>query len=127
MLESASVRKDKRIVEHIIGGFKSAKEAITFGNTVENLINEHIGVSKFRQAIAAPDSSIAITEEWQDATVLKTMFLELDQNKANFVCESIKKIVASHEEVHRTLLLIQNEVVREKPQPQTLEFRGKPS
>ncbi len=123
--ESTEARRYKRIVEHIIGGFNTANEAVTFANTVEQLVSEKVGAVKFRQSIGAPNTPLAITREWTGPTVLKTIFLELkDQDVAAYVCDIIKKTVASHEEVHKTLLQIHNEVVREKPQPQTIGFIG---
>lgn len=121
-LESASARRNKRIVEHIIGGFKSANEAIVFGNTVESVIQGKVkGFVKFRQHIGAPNTTIAITEDWKGDTVLKTMFLEIsDQNTAAFIVDSVKTIISKHEEIHKCVLNIINEVVREKPQPQRI-------
>ena len=123
-LETASERKRKRIVEHIISGFRSAREAIIFGNTVEGIVEEAIGPRKFRHQIGAPGSNIAITEDWVGPTVLKTMFLELDhQNMAVFIVECIQKTTKAHTEVHpQSALRIEHETVREKPQPQ---FIGK--
>jgi len=118
-LESAEARRQKRIVEHIVGGFDSASEAIKFANTVEKILTETIGQIKFRLSIGAPDTALAITKDWTGATVLKTTVLEIpDQNTAIFVCDVMKKTVSVHEHVHQNLLLIHKEIVREKPPPQ---------
>jgi len=119
--ESAQIRRDKRIVEHIISGFSSAKEATIFANTVERLIMDSIGKGeflKFKHSVGAPNTTLAITSEWIGPTVLKTTFLEVNQNLAMFICDVMKKTISSHEEVHKTLLQVHSEVVREKPQPQ---------
>ena len=119
-LESAYVRKEKRIVEHIIGGFKSAKDAIIFGNTVEAVIQENVKeFIKFRQQIGSPDTKLVITKDWEGETVLKTAFLDIpNQNTAVFVCDVVKKATLKHKEVHDCTLNIINEIVRDKPQPQ---------
>lgn len=119
--ESASIRKDKRIVEHVITGFPTAKEALTFGNTVNEAVKLEIPkFIKFKQFIGSPDTKLAITKDWSERTVLKTSFLEIpDQNTSVFICDIIKKILSSYKEVHPTSALnIVNEIVREKPQPQ---------
>ena len=122
-IESAAVRKRKRIVEHIISGFKTAKEAIVFGNTFEAVIQGKLeDFVKFKQWIGSPDTSLAITEAYAGETVLKTCFLDVPNNEAaNFICESLKVVAGKHEEVHKTKLVVNNEVIRDKPQPQILK------
>ena len=120
--ELPSLRRRTRIVEHIIFGFKTANEAIVFANTVESLINEKVGKEiKFNQFIGSTDTELAITPDWMDDTVLKTRFLDVeDQNTATFICEQMVDIASSHEQVHKTILDIRSTVVREKPQEQTI-------
>lgn len=119
--ESASARKKKRIVEHIIGGFQSAKEAMIFGSTVESIVKESIDTVKFKQEIGSPDTKLAITKDWMGETVLRTSFLEVkDHNSATFISDMIKKTVSAHEKINKNALNIINAVVREKPQPQFL-------
>lgn len=118
-LESVAARREKRIVEHIITGFNSAREAIIFGSTLERVVVETLGKVKFQISIGAPDTKLAITEGWTGKTVLKTIFLEIkNQNTAISIVEAVKKTVSSYEETHKTLLHVANETVREKPQPQ---------
>lgn len=120
-LESASARKNKRIVEYVIGGFQTAKDAITFGNTTESVIQSRMlkFFPKFKQSIGSPDTKLAITEDWEEATVLKLTFLEIpNQNSAISICDAVRTIVATHEKVHKTSLAVLKEEIREKPQPQ---------
>lgn len=116
-LETVSERRRKRVVEHVIAGFNSANQAIVFGNTVEELVNQQAGAQKFRQWIAKPGSDIAITEDWHGPTTLKTTFLELDQDIALLICEQMKRAASIHSDVHGKIN-IEQEIVREKPQPQ---------
>ena len=119
MVESASDRKRKRIVEHTIEGFTNAQSAIVFGNTVERLVTDKIGKQKFRQSIGAPDIKMAITDRWTGPTVLKTNFLELQgDDMANFICHQISKSLKIHNDVHRASLNVVSKVIRGKPQPQ---------
>ena len=119
--ESALDRRRKRVVEHIVGNFDNAQAAITFGNTVESLVNEKLGKVKFRQYVARPRSPLAITEAYTGKTVLKTTFLELvGDDTAQYICATMKTAVSKHNEVHRASVKIANEVTRTKPQPQYL-------
>ena len=118
MVESATIRKRKRVVDHTLTGFKSANEAIIFGNTVEMIINDKIGSQKFRQQIGSPDTKLAITNEYNGETVLKTKFLEIkNQNTAKAICEQLKEAVKAHNEVHHASVKAE-EIIRGKPQPQ---------
>jgi hypothetical protein len=117
--ESAANRRRKRIVEHTIDGFTNASTAIIFGNTVERLVKDKIGAQKFRQYIGAPDISLAITPEWIGPTVLKTTFLELEDDEvANFICDQFSRTLKTHNDVHRASIKITSKIVRGKPQPQ---------
>lgn len=121
MVESAYERLRKRIVEATVSGFTSARDAITFGNTVEKLVADKAGIQKYRQQIGAPDTILAITPEWEGATVLKMTFLELRGTElAQHILKIIRKTATVHNEVHRGRVRIDREIIREKPQPQTI-------
>lgn len=121
-LETDAERRRKRIVEHILGRFRTAKEAIVFGNTLNSVVREKTKLNiKFDQQIGSPDTSLAITEDYDGETLLKTFFLEIpDQNTAVFICEEMKGVLSAHNQVNGASVEIMNEVVREKPQPQRL-------
>ena len=120
-VESASNRKRKRIVEHVISGFRTAPSAVTFGNTVEAIVADKIGQQKFRQYVGRPRSPLAITQDYLGDTVLKTTFLELESNDmAQFICSTMRHVAESHNEVHKASIHIDNETIRGKPQPQFL-------
>lgn len=121
-VESAYNRRRKRIVEHRITGFESAQQAIIFGNTVESLVQERLGKVKFRQGIGSPDNpSIAITEGWVGPTALKTTFLEFTGDEAaQFICAQMQRALKEHNEAHSASARIANELIRDKPQPQTI-------
>jgi len=121
-LESASARREKRMVEQMIGGFRNAREAIVFGNTIESVVQDKVKeLIKFRQHIAAPDSIIAVTNDWDGETILRVTFADIsNQNTAMFILEMINKAKVTHEEINKCALNIINEVVRDKPQPQTI-------
>lgn len=123
-VESAYDRRRKRIVEHRITGFSSAQEAITFGNTVESLVEGKLGKVKFRQGIGAPDNpAIAITEAWTGPTALKTTFLEFTSDEAaQFICAQMQRALKEHNRAHSASARIANELIRDKPQPQTIGF-----
>lgn len=113
--ESVDTRKRKRIVEHIISGFNSAKDAKTFGSLVYGAINEKAkkGVL-YNQWVAAPDSVIAITEDWTGPTILKTNYRDIpDQNTAWHITETMRRFLREYNK-----LKLESEIVREKPQPQ---------
>ena len=119
--ETASIRKRKCIVEHIISGFNSARQAIDFADMIESVVAVRTGRQKFRQFIGSPDTKLAITPHWDGQTVLKTIFLELDgQNLANAIGEVVKKSITNFNMIHEANLQIDRYIVREKPQPQTL-------
>jgi len=118
MVESATDRRRKRIVQHTVDGFTNAQAAIIFGNTVNKLVNEKIGACKFRQHIGARGTGLAITEGWTGPTVLKTTFLELDDDKAHFICDQFNQVLKIYNDVHRAHLSIADKVIRGKPQPQ---------
>jgi hypothetical protein len=122
--ETLDTRRRKRIVEFIIAGFNNASEAIRFGNTVEQLVNEKVYDKfdlKMQQQIATPNSKIAITRQWLGPTTLKLIFLDVPhQTAAWFIVEQTRKTVSTHNEVHEASAEITHELVREKPQPQSL-------
>ena len=123
MTETSTERHRKRIVEHRVEGFTNAQSAIIFGNTIERIIKDKIGAQKFRQYIGSPDTKLAITPEWKQDTVLKTTFLELnDDAMAEFICHQFNKTLQTHNEVHKASLKATN-VVRGKPQPQYVSMR----
>ncbi|MBL4709753.1 MAG: hypothetical protein JKY48_15070 [Flavobacteriales bacterium] len=118
-VETQTERLRKRIVEHIISGFKTAEQAIIFGNTVHKLVEDRAGNTKFNQYIGAPNTSMAITELWQDDTYLKTTFLELQgQATAMFICKKMREAIKNYKAVHGIVLEIKDESIKEKPQPQ---------
>ena len=123
-VETASERKRKRIVEHAISGFRNAKEAITFGNTVNSVIQGRVKeFIKFKQQIGSPDTTLAITESYTGETILKTIFLDVpDQNTAVFICDTLKVVADKHKDVHDNALHVMDEIVREKPQPQVMGY-----
>lgn len=114
-VESASDRLRKRIVEHIIGDFSSAFDAIAFGNRVRGLVERKIGPVKFNQSIGSPDTKVAITPAYDGPTVLKTCFLELDHDKALYIIE----VIGAELRGDPHLRAYKGET-RGKPQPQTL-------
>lgn len=118
-VESAADRKRKRIVEHTVAGFTNAPSAVIFGNTVDRIVTDKIGKRKFRQYIGTPDTTLAITSQWNGPTVLKMSFLELpDDGMAAFICDEISRTTKHYNDVHKTSLHIASKVVRGKPQPQ---------
>lgn len=122
-IESKADRLRKRIVEHTLTGFTNARAAIVFGNTVEMIVTDKIGQRKFRQYIGAPDVNLAITPDWIGPTVLKTIFLELNDNDmAEFICNEISQAAKHHNDVHRASVTITNKIIRGKPQPQHLQI-----
>lgn len=126
-VESAYDRRRKCIVEHTLAGFTSATQAIIFGNTVEHIVKDQAGAQKFRQYVAAPDTLIAITVDWQGPTILKTTFLELkDEAIAQYICTAMKKAINAHNLTYRARVRVLKEETRMKPQPQTIGF-GQPS
>jgi hypothetical protein len=117
-MESSADRRRKRIVEHTIDGFINAQTAIIFGNTVERLVNEKIGVQKFRQYIGSKDTSLAITDTWVGEVVLKTTFLEINGEDSTFILNQVSKTLKTHNDLHRANIRIVKALTRDKPQPQ---------
>ncbi len=117
--ELVEIRRKKRIVEYLISGFQSAKEAIIFGNTIESMVAEKIGKQKYQQSIASPNTQLAITKDWNDETVLKSVFLELkSQHISMFVTETVRRAIKNHNEIYKVNIKLEQEIVREKPQCQ---------
>lgn len=123
--ETLDTRLRKRIVEFVISGFTDAKQAVRFGNTLELGVGEkiHSDELKLQLLVASPGTTIAITKEWLGPTVLKLNFLDVpDQNTAWFIVEKTRSLIRTHNEVRQGAIKIENEVVREKPQPQSLSI-----
>ena len=119
MTESAADRRRQRMVRHTVEGFDSADNALIFGNTIEKIINDKIGKHKFRRWIDSPETTIAITKNWNGLTTLHTSFMGLiGDEAAQFVCEQMSKTVQIHNNVHRAAIKITDHLVRVKPQPQ---------
>jgi len=118
--EAASTRRNKRVVRYTIRGFKTAKDAIIFGNTVNAVVQGKVSdFIKFKLQIGSPNTKLAITEDWKDETVLRLAFLEVkDQNTAMFIVDRVKSSMDNHEKVHGVALETIDATVREKPQPQ---------
>lgn len=111
--ESLDTRRRKRIVEHVISGFNSAQQAMDFARAINKMVTKRIGKQRFHTSIAAPNTKIAITERWTGPTILKTSFVELkDQHVAIFITEGMRRTIKENN------LILENEIVREKPQPQ---------
>jgi hypothetical protein len=122
MSETVSTRRRKRIVEHIVYGFKSAHDAIQFGNTIDMLVTDAIGRQKFDQQIAAPGTSMAITMHWVGPTVLKTIYLNLEsQEMSVFITGLMKSTIGRYNKEYNAELKIAKELVREKPQEQRID------
>ena len=118
-LESASERKQKRIVRAVISGFDNAKLAIIFGNTVEIVLNEQIGNFKLKLLIGGEETPLAITKDYRGKTVLKMSFLNIkNHNIAVHICDEIKRTLSIHVETYRTRLNLASLEIMEKPQPQ---------
>lgn len=116
MSETLDTRRRKRIVEHIISGFNSGQEAADFGRAVNKMVTKRIGKHKFQTSIAAPNTKIAITERWRGPTILKTIYLDIpDQNTAMFITEGMRRTIRENN------LKLEQEIVREKPQPQFIQ------
>jgi len=116
MSETLETRRRKRIVEHIISGFNSGQEAADFGRAVNKMVTKRIGKHKFQTSIAAPNTKIAITERWRGPTILKTIYLDIpDQNTAMFITEGMRRTIRENN------LKLEQEIVREKPQPQFIK------
>jgi len=120
-LETANTRKRKRIIEHTLGPFDNAFEAIRFGNTIESLVNEKLGTTKFRQSIGALNTPLAITKDYIGDTMLKTVFLEVQGNDAaRFVCEQLRYTAQVHNDCYSGRVMVHDELIRAKPLPQTI-------
>jgi hypothetical protein len=115
-VESAYDRLRKRIVEHVIGDFRSAFDAVAFGNRIHRLVERKTGPVKFRQSIGSPDTKVAITPAYDGPTVLKTCFLELDHDKALYIIE----VIGAELRGNPHLRAYKGET-RGKPQPQKAE------
>ena len=120
-VETATERKRKRIVEVEIDGFRTAKDALTFATTVKQVVDDTVGVFKFRSGIGKRGTQLAITPEYVGETSLKVTFLELPGNEAaNAVLLKIKDVVKNYRAVRNVALRIAKDVVRDKPLPQTI-------
>jgi hypothetical protein len=122
-METSEARQYKRITDHVISGFNCAHDAIIFGNTAEKIIKEKIGQVKFKLSIGTQKTVLAITSEFNGETVLKMVFLEIkSQNDAQFIVDKVKKLTQLNIETYHTKLLIEQQLIRGKPQPQTIGF-----
>jgi len=111
-MEAESERKRKHVVDHIVTGFKSAQDAIKFGNTVEHIISNKIGKFKFRQSVGSTETHMAITEDWVGDTALNMHFLELYRDQAIFIRDKVSELVnLSDEDIQ-----LESELLRGKPQ-----------
>lgn len=121
-LETAVERKRKRIVEHVLGPFDNAFEAIRFGNTVESLVNGALKARpKFRQSIGATDTALAITGSYTGETMLKTAFLEVQENEdARFICAQLRASLEIHNLEYAGRVQVTDETIRDKPLPQKI-------
>jgi len=117
-VESAYDRLRKRIVEHVLGDFRCATDAIAFGNGLVREVEQKLGPVKFKQSIGSPDSRLAITAAYDGPTVLKTCFLEVDHDKSLYIMDVMSRKLGESE----GLRLYKGET-RGKPQPQRLEPR----
>ena len=118
-LETASERKRKRIIEHVLGPFDNAFEAIRFGNTVQSLVNGRLNKIKFRQSIGATDTFLAINQDYIGDTMLKTVFMEVQETEAaKFICDQLRVAVGFHNEENAGRVVVTDEVMRDKPIPQ---------
>ena len=117
--EPAEARRNKRIVEYIISGFKRADDAVTFGNTLEVMIAEATGKQLFQLSLASPDTMLAITKDWTEDTVLKASWRELDsQHISSHITDIVHRAVSNRNKLYPDKIKIEQEIVREKPQPQ---------
>lgn len=114
-LESVAERRRKRIVEHVIGEFETAIDAIAFGSAVEKIVKERLGNIKFRQYIGATEMKFAIPPSYTGKTLLKTTFLEVPGDEAAVrICLDIDLCC------HQNKKTIMDQVIREKPQAQII-------
>lgn len=121
MSETLDTRRRKRIVEHVVSGFNSGQHAADFGRAVNKMVTKKVGKQKFQTSIAAPNTKMAITERWVGPTILKTIFLDLkDQQVAIFITEGMRRTIRENN------LKLEQEIVREKPQPQSISVRSIP-
>lgn len=121
MTESAYERRRKHIVEHQISGFDNAHQAVVFANTLELAIKDKDSKYKFKRYIGAQGKVIAISHQYGGETTLKTEFLELYLELANFVLQHVDNMIRAHNQHHGTELRMQKSLIREKPQPQTVD------
>lgn len=115
-MDTLDTRRRKRIVEHIISGFNSGEEAMNFAKAVDEMITRRIGQQNGQFFLAAPNTTLAITDKWVGPTILKSNYLDLaDQHVAIFVTEGMRRTIRENG------YTMEKEVVREKPQPQRID------
>lgn len=112
-LETNAERRRKRITEHWISGFPTAKIALNFSDAVRDMISNKTKV-KYRSCIEGANTILAIDENWNNPTILKITCLEMDQDQAIFVSQGMKKTIKLNG------FKLEKEIIREKPQPQRL-------
>ena len=123
-LESVVDRRRKRIVEHVIMYFPSAQVAVIFGNTLSSIVNKEFDSPvKYAANIGAGDTVLSITEDYDGPTALMPIFLEVSGDaQAQHICKVVRRVVESHNKVHGDNIKVASEVIREKPQPQSIGF-----
>lgn len=126
-VESVADRRRKRIVEHVIMYFPNAKAAVVFGNTLSSIVDKEFkDPVMYRANIGAGDTVLSITEDYDGPTALMSIFLEVSGDaQAQHICSVVRRVVESHNHVHDDSLKVASEVIREKPQPQTVGFGPK--
>ena len=117
--ELVEVRRKKRIVEYIISGFKRADKAVTFGNTLDAMITGLADKQLCQLSIAAPDTTLAVTENWNGDTVLKVSWRDLkSQHISSLITDLVRSAVDKRNGIYPDKIKIEQEIVREKPQAQ---------
>ena len=118
-LETEAVRARKRIVEAEIQGFKSGREAVRIGNTIDMMLREALPDYKLEQAIGSRETKCAITLDWIGDTVLKIDFLDIkSHNAAEYVVQQINYVVERYARDTGQDIRVKRLEVRGKPQPQ---------
>ena len=120
-METVSERRRKRIIEYIISGFPVAIDAVNFAKAIKIMAEKNIGTFKFHTEIAGENTDLAITKEWKNPTILKIVFLEIDQEKMMFVQQGTRQTIKKNG------YKLEQEILREKPQAQTITIEQIPS
>lgn len=115
-METVSERRRKRIIEYVISGFPIAFDAVNFAEAVNLMVKKSIKDFKYHTEIAGQNTELAITKEWKNPTILKIVFLEIDQDKMMFIQHGMR------ETIKKNGYKMEQEILREKPQPQTINI-----